>query len=137
MKPLLLILLLAASLYAQSTVELTGTTAAGDPIVTINSKRYIAFDKDQVAAINEKLDRLAQLEAAMPVCQKLNDDFEARVNTAIATAASWEKLYNGEHQLRLDQQAFIHKPSRVSSFLDKWYIKLPVTLAPTIVGAIK
>lgn len=131
------IILLALPLYAQSTAEVTGTTSAGDPIATYRGQKYIMLKADQVRQINDKLDRLTQLEAALPVCQQLNIDYAKRVDTAKQEANGWQTLYTGEHQLRLDMQQFQKRPSRVSSFLDRWYIKLPITFAPTIVSAMK
>lgn len=133
----ILVGVLALTARAQSTAEVTGATSSGDPIVTINGKKHIAFTAEQASDINDKLDRLAQLEKALPVCQKLNTDYETRLGTAIKDANGWHSLYDGEHQLRLDTQAFVKRPSRFTSWMDKPLAKLLITFVPPIITAVR
>lgn len=137
MKAFLFTLLLATPLYAQSVIELTGTTSAGDPIAVYQDKKYIMFDLAQVTAINDKLDRLAQLEVTLPICQRLNRDYEARLATAIKQSDGWKSLFDTEHALRLDMAQFQNRPSRFTSWMDKPLAKLLITFGPPVITAIK
>lgn len=136
---LLAFILMAAlsSARAQSTVEMVGATSSGDPIVSINGTRHIAFTVEQVKQINDKLDRLDQLEKAIVISQRLSADYEARLGTAIKQGDGWKALFDTEHQLRLDMQQFQKRPSRIAGFFDRWYIKLLIATAPTIIGLVR
>jgi len=136
-KLFLLLLLFSVPICAQSTAEVIGVTSSGDPIATYREQRYIMLKSEQVAELNRKLDRLDQMEAALPVCQQLNIDYAKRLDTAMKETSGWHSLYDGEHKLRTDMQVFIKRPSRINSFLDKWYVRLPVTFVPPIIIAVR
>lgn len=109
----------------------------GELIILVDGIEQRTLTSAHADDIKARLVQLDKLTKALPVCQQLNIDYTKRVDTAKQEANGWQTLYTGEHQLRLDMQQFQRRPSRVSNFLDRWYIKLPITFAPTIVSAMK
>jgi hypothetical protein len=137
MKLLICLLLFVVPLYAQSTAEVTGVTSSGDPIATYRDRKYIMLKAEQVAELNRKLDRLDQLEAALPICEKLNTDYQARVTTAVQQGEGWKRLFDSEHELRIATQQFVKRPSRFTSWMDKPLAKLLITFVPPIITAVR
>ena len=97
----------------------------GDLIVTVEGKRYVALTGDHAHEMNVKLDRLTQLETALPICQQINLDLrtaldasKSQVVTANLQTQSWHDLFDVEHALRLKADSLIKHPGKVSSFFN-------------------
>jgi hypothetical protein len=122
----------------------------GTVIFTLEGKDYLGLPSDKAAELNAKLDRLDQLERALPVAQaeinqlkqslvlamKGAELSDTRANLERERAAKFEVMYNSENAMRLKAEGFL-KRGAVARFLENPATDLLFKLTPVVIAAFK
>lgn len=122
----------------------------GTVIFTFEGKDYLGIPPEKAANLNTKLDRLDQLERALPVAQA--EIAQLKQSLALAQKSAelsdvmaklerekglkFEAMYTSEHEMRLKAESFL-KRGAVARFLDAPAVDLLFKLTPVIIAAVK
>ena len=115
----------------------------GDVIATRQGVDGLWMSIDKAKKLNDSLDELDRLRAALPLAEKDIDQLhaalaltqkqaEASDNTAkiaLQVAENRKQMFDDEHQLRLDAEKFVYKPGRVTKLFNSVPLQLGLKLA--------
>lgn len=132
------------------TVEVKRQLPNGDYVLTIDGKDYLGIPPEKARKVNDSLDELDRLRQVKPLYDQLvgelrealalakqqRDTAEEQTRIQKQIAENWKTLYEGEHILR-EKALGLAKKGKISTVLDKWWVRLPISLAPTLVSAFK
>jgi hypothetical protein len=122
----------------------------GDILLTVDGKDYLAVPPEKAKKLNDSLDELDGLRAAVPLAQKeivqLRDSLASaseRIKAADGKfdeqrliAGHWKDLYEADHVLLTQAVSLVQNGGRVDSFLNNPIVKLLAQVAVPAVNTI-